>query len=83
MKHKNKEDVTAQIGDSNTANGDDAACPKSTKLANHGSPVSKNNVALVPAIQKIDSIKYSAPDFKDCLHVMCNSTGSRDPSRSI
>jgi len=45
--------------------GKDAPSRTSTKLANHGSPVSKKNVALVPAIQKIESIKYHAPDFKD------------------
>lgn len=42
-----------------------AAISASPELANHGSRVSEGTANLVPAIQRIDSIKYHAPDFKD------------------
>ncbi len=38
--------------------------PKSAKLTNRGSRVS-DKAALVPAIEKIESVQYEAPDFKD------------------
>ena len=46
------------------ANGSHAASPQSAKLANRGSRVS-DKVALVSAIEKIESVQYGAPDFKD------------------
>ena len=46
------------------ANGSHAASPESAKLANRGSRVS-DKVALVSAIEKIESVQYGAPDFKD------------------
>lgn len=39
--------------------------PHPAELANHGSPASHRNTALIPAIEKIESIQYQAPDFKD------------------
>jgi len=39
--------------------------PEPDELANHGSPASNRNTALIPAIEKIESIQYQAPDFKD------------------
>jgi hypothetical protein len=42
-----------------------AASPKSDKVANLGSRVSKSNAGLIPAIQKIESVQHEAPDFKD------------------
>ncbi len=38
----------------------DISSPTLSELAHHGSPVSKKNVALVPAIEKIESIKCHA-----------------------
>jgi hypothetical protein len=55
--------------DNPQTSGKDAPSRTSTELANHGSPVSKKNIALVPAIQKIESIKHHAPDFKDAKEV--------------
>jgi len=46
------------------ANGNHAASPKSAKLANRCSRAS-DKLALVPAIEKIESVQYGAPDFKD------------------
>jgi len=46
------------------ANGSHAASPESAKLANRGSRVS-DKAALVPAIEKIESVQYEAPDFRD------------------
>lgn len=40
------------------------ASPKSLELANHGSRVSRNKAALVPAIERIESLEYQAPDFR-------------------
>jgi hypothetical protein len=48
-----------------TLEQDHNASLKSAKLANHGSRVSRNRAALVPAIEKIEHIEYQAPDFKD------------------
>ncbi len=35
------------------------------ELANRGSRVPKNTAALVSAIEKIESVQYQAPDYKD------------------
>jgi hypothetical protein len=52
-------------GMQSAADGDDTPSLKSTKHANHGSPVSKKNVVLVQAIRKIESIKCHAPEFRN------------------
>jgi hypothetical protein len=42
-----------------------AATSASCELANRGSRVPKNTAALVSAIEKIESVQYQAPDYKD------------------